>query len=165
MQPRPSIVALPVYPSPSGTLGRSWKLKLKRVALGLSWVTVVASNAAMWFYLGLRLQAMLEVDRKIPGVFVGGWTFLVLEAVVAVIMSEFELFLPLEGPALTTMTNQTAATSLWTTFTYRPSGSDPKMRLRGDANLPAVDVFIVSSGQSDQIVCFALSHSREKFLR
>lgn len=47
---------------------------------------------------------------------------------------------------------ETALTSLWSTFSYRTSGADPKMRLRGDANLPAVDVFVVSSGQTDQTV-------------
>ncbi|ORY91777.1 hypothetical protein BCR35DRAFT_316900 [Leucosporidium creatinivorum] len=126
---RPSIVALPVYPSPSGTLGRSWKLKARKVAVKLTWVTVVVSNASTWWYLSLRYSAMREVDGKIPGVFVGGWAFLVLETLVAIIMT---------------------LTSLWSTFSYRTSGADPKMRLRGDANLPAVDVFVVSSGQSDQ---------------
>lgn len=90
---RPSIVALPVYPSPSGTLGRSWKLKAKKVALGLSWITVVLSNAATWFYLALRIQAMIDVESKISGVFVGGWAFLVLETLVAVIMCEWSFFL------------------------------------------------------------------------
>lgn len=37
-------------------------------------------------------------------------------------------------------------------FSFRVSGNEPKMRLRGDANLPAIDVFVVSSGHSDQTV-------------
>lgn len=88
---RPSIVALPVYPSPSGTLGRSWKIKTRKVAVKATWVTVVASNAATWWYLALRYQAIKQVDDKIPGVFVGGWAFIVLETLVAIIMSEFDV--------------------------------------------------------------------------
>lgn len=88
---RPSIVALPVYPSPSGTLGRSWKLKARKVGVKVTWITVLASNAATWWYLSLRYQAMKEVDGKIPGVFVGGWAFVVLETLVAIIMSGFLL--------------------------------------------------------------------------
>jgi len=42
--------------------------------------------------------------------------------------------------------------SIWTVFTYRPRSTDPKLRLRGDHNLPSVDVFVVSSGQADQTV-------------
>lgn len=37
-------------------------------------------------------------------------------------------------------------------FSYKSTGSLPKFRLRGDLALPAVDVFIISSGQADQIV-------------
>lgn len=85
---RPSIVALPVYPSPSGTLGRSWKLKARKVAVKLCWVTALASVGATWWYLALRFIAMRDVDGKIPGVFVGGWAFLVLETLVAIILSE-----------------------------------------------------------------------------
>lgn len=89
---RPSIVALPVYPSPSGSLGRSWKVKGKRFAVKLSWITVLISATTTWYYLSLRYEAMKVVNDKMPGVFVGGWAFLVLESVVAAIMSEFGHF-------------------------------------------------------------------------
>lgn len=45
-----------------------------------------------------------------------------------------------------------AVHSLWTVFTYKGRSFEPKMRLRGDVNLPSVDIFIVSSGQTDQTV-------------
>jgi cellulose synthase/poly-beta-1,6-N-acetylglucosamine synthase-like glycosyltransferase len=50
------------------------------------------------------------------------------------------------------LTSLAAIHILWTTLTYRARTADPKMRLRGDSNLPSVDVFIVASGQADQTV-------------
>ncbi|GAA6041858.1 hypothetical protein JCM8097_004510 [Rhodosporidiobolus ruineniae] len=129
--PRPSIVALPVYPSPGGSVSRSFKTRIKKVATRLCILTGLLSIAATWLYLYVRLEAMRAVERKRPGIFVGGWAFLTLEAVVAFM---------------------TSVHILWTTLTYRARSSEPKMRLRGDANLPSVDVFIVASGQADQTV-------------
>ncbi|GAA6024201.1 hypothetical protein JCM10207_006779 [Rhodosporidiobolus poonsookiae] len=128
---RPSIVALPVYPSPGGSVSRSLKTRAKKIATRVAVLTGLCSIAATWLYLYLRLEAMRAVERKRPGIFVGGWAFLTLETVVAVMMSVH---------------------ILWTTLTYRSRTSEPKMRLRGDNNLPSVDVFIVSSGQADQTV-------------
>ncbi|GAA5825664.1 hypothetical protein JCM3770_005986 [Rhodotorula araucariae] len=128
---RPSIVALPVYPAPGGTLGRSYALRAKRWGTKAARVTVLLACAASWVYLWVRLDAMRQVERKRPGIFVGGWCYLALETVVALL---------------------TTVHSLWVVFTYRPRSSEPKMRLRGDNNLPSVDVFIVSSGQADQTV-------------
>ena len=42
--------------------------------------------------------------------------------------------------------------SIWTVLSYRPRSTEPKLRLRGNHNLPSVDVFVVSSGQADQTV-------------
>ncbi|KAK4056484.1 hypothetical protein OIO90_002331 [Microbotryomycetes sp. JL221] len=126
---RPSIVALPVYPSPSGTIGRSLKLKLKRLSTKLSWFTVLLSQAATWVYLWKRFEAMSIVEDRLPNAFVGAWCFLALETLLAVIMT---------------------ISSFWAVFTFRSSQDEPKMRLRGDSNLPAVDVFIVPSGQPDK---------------
>lgn len=50
------------------------------------------------------------------------------------------------------LTSTAAVHSLWTVFTYKGRSFEPKMRLRGDVNLPSVDIFIVSSGQTDQTV-------------
>ncbi|GAA5834224.1 hypothetical protein JCM11251_000575 [Rhodosporidiobolus azoricus] len=130
-QPRPSIVALPVYPSPGGSVSRSFKTRAKKIATKVCILTGFFAIAATWMYLYLRLEAMRAVERKRPGVFVGGWAFLTLETVVAFM---------------------TSIHILWTTLTYRSRTSEPKMRLRGDANLPSVDVFIVASGQADQTV-------------
>ncbi|GAA5864193.1 hypothetical protein JCM1840_006696 [Sporobolomyces johnsonii] len=131
LAPRPSIVALPVYPSPSGTVGRSFLPRAKKVASRVAILTALLSIAATGVYLGFRYSQMRSVERKMPGVFVGGWAFLVLETVVAAVM---------------------AVHTLYQVITYRARGAAPKMRLRGDQNLPAVDVFIVSSGQVDQTV-------------
>lgn len=128
---RPSVVALPVYPAPDGALGRSFKLRAKKVGSLLAWITVLAAYAATWLYISLRIDAMRQVERKRPGVFVGGWCFLALEILTAAMMTVH---------------------SLWTVFTYRGRSFEPKVRLRGDVNLPSVDVFIVSSGQADQTV-------------
>ncbi|BGP38888.1 hypothetical protein JCM10449v2_002826 [Rhodotorula kratochvilovae] len=128
---RPSIVALPVYPAPGGTLGRSFATRAKRWGVKAARLTVLLACAASWVYLWVRLDAMRQVERRRPGIFVGGWCYLALETVVALL---------------------TTVHSLWTVFTYRPRSSEPKMRLRGDNNLPSVDVFVVSSGQADQTV-------------
>ncbi|GAA5861864.1 hypothetical protein JCM8547_008578 [Rhodosporidiobolus lusitaniae] len=130
-QPRPSIVALPVYPSPGGSVSKSFKTRGKKIATRVCILTGLLAIAATWFYLYLRFEAMRAVERKRPKIFVGGWAFLALETVVAVM---------------------TSIHILWTTLTYRARTADPKMRLRGDANLPSVDVFIVASGQADQTV-------------
>ncbi|GJN89916.1 hypothetical protein Rhopal_002905-T1 [Rhodotorula paludigena] len=128
---RPSIVALPVYPAPGGTLGRSFKTRAKRWGTKAAYLTVLLACASSWLYLWFRLDAMRQVERKRPGIFVGGWCYLALELVVALM---------------------TTVHSLWVVFTYRSRSAEPKMRLRGDNNLPSVDVFIVSSGQADQTV-------------
>ncbi|GAA5986396.1 hypothetical protein JCM10908_003736 [Rhodotorula pacifica] len=128
---RPSVVALPVYPAADGTLGRNFKLRAKKLGSMLAIVTVLAAYAATWVYISLRIDAMRQVERKRPGVFVGGWAFLALETLVAAMMTVH---------------------SLWTVFTYRGRSFEPKMRLRGDVNLPSVDIFVVSSGQTDQTV-------------
>ncbi|GAA5851994.1 hypothetical protein JCM9279_007051 [Rhodotorula babjevae] len=128
---RPSIVALPVYPAPGGTLGRSFKTRAKKWATKVALVTVLLACASSWVYLWVRLGAMRIVERRRPGVFVGGWCYLALETVVTLLMTVH---------------------SIWTVFTYRPRSTDPKLRLRGDHNLPSVDVFVVSSGQADQTV-------------
>lgn len=85
---RPSVVALPVYPAPDGTLGRSFKMRAKKAGSIAAWVTVLAAYAATWVYISLRIDAMRQVERKRPGVFVGGWCFLALEILVATMMSE-----------------------------------------------------------------------------
>ncbi|KAG0662405.1 hypothetical protein C6P46_003351 [Rhodotorula mucilaginosa] len=128
---RPSVVALPVYPAADGTIGRTFKLRAKKVGSMVAMGTVLAAYAATWVYLSLRIDAMRQVERKRPGVFVGGWCFLALEILVAAMMTVH---------------------SLWTVFTYKGRSFEPKMRLRGDVNLPSVDIFIVSSGQTDQTV-------------
>lgn len=128
---RPSIVALPVYPAPSGSLAKSWKHSLKRACARLSWFTAVLSQVAVGLYMFKRYQSMLAVEAKLPGSFVAGWIFLAFESTCAEVMF---------------------CTVFYALFTYRAVTDEPKMRLRGDQNLPAVDVFVVSSGQSDQVV-------------
>lgn len=39
---------------------------------------------------------------------------------------------------------------MYQVFTYRNTVLDPKMRLRGDANLPAVDIFVVAGAGTDE---------------
>ena len=88
-----------------------------------------------------------------PNVFVGGWAFLVLETIVAVMIGKLFILTFLRKnyePDLTP--RETATHTIFTVVTYKPKGSAPKLRLRGDQNLPSVDVFIVSSGQADQTV-------------
>jgi hypothetical protein len=85
---RPSVVALPVYPAADGTIGRTFKLRAKKVGSMVAMGTVLAAYAATWVYLSLRIDAMRQVERKRPGVFVGGWCFLALEILVAAMMSE-----------------------------------------------------------------------------
>lgn len=85
---RPSVVALPVYPAADGTLGRSFKARAKKLGSAVAMVTVLAAYAATWVYISLRIDAMRQVERKRPGVFVGGWCYLALEIVVAAMMSE-----------------------------------------------------------------------------
>ncbi|BGO90549.1 hypothetical protein NBRC10512_005268 [Rhodotorula toruloides] len=128
---RPSIVALPVYPSPGGTLSKSFKTRAKKWGTKVAWLTVLLACASSWVYLYFRYDAMKLVERKRPGIFVGGWCYLALETIVALM---------------------TTVHSLWVVFNYRARSVEPKMRLRGDNNLPSVDVFIVSSGQADQTV-------------
>ncbi|GAA5868807.1 hypothetical protein JCM3774_003903 [Rhodotorula dairenensis] len=128
---RPSVVALPVYPAADGTLGRTFKVRAKKLGSAVAILTALAAYAATWVYISLRIDAMRQVERKRPGVFVGGWCYLALEILVAAMMTVH---------------------SLWTVFTYRGRSFEPKMRLRGDVNLPSVDIFIVSSGQTDQTV-------------
>lgn len=85
---RPSIVALPVYPSPNSN-GRAAKShRFKKVLRALSWLTVLVANAATGVYLGKRAEAVILVERKMPAVFVGAWCFLVLEIIVAVFVGE-----------------------------------------------------------------------------
>ena len=127
---RPSIVALPVYPAPSGALAKSWKYALKRACAKLSWFTAVLSQFAVGLYMYKRYQSMLAVEAKLPGSFVAGWVFLAFETTCAEVMF---------------------CTVFYAMLTYRLASDEPKMRLRGDQNLPAVDVFVVSSGQSDQV--------------
>jgi hypothetical protein len=86
---RPSIVALPVYPSPSSN-GQAAKLnRFKRALRFMSWLTVLVANAATGVYLGKRAEAVILVESKMPAVFVGAWCFLVLEIIVAVFVGEF----------------------------------------------------------------------------
>lgn len=152
-QPRPSIVALPVYPSPGGSVSRSFKTRTKKIATRVCILTGLATIAATWFYLWLRYHAMRTVEGKRPGIFVGGWAFLSLETVVAAMTCAFSRSRPPSPEMKLTVPFLDAAIHiLWTTLTYRARTADPKMRLRGDANLPSVDVFIVASGQADQTV-------------
>ncbi|KAK4706081.1 hypothetical protein P7C70_g120, partial [Phenoliferia sp. Uapishka_3] len=127
---RPSIVALPVYPAPSGSLAKSWKFKknLRKVGLGVSWFTLTISLGAMWVYLVARSEGMASVEARIPGRFWVGWVFLSVEFLIAVIVG---------------------IQAIYDVVTYRTSSGVPKLRLRGDKNLPAVDVFIICSGQQD----------------
>ncbi|GAA5927984.1 uncharacterized protein JCM15063_006051 [Sporobolomyces koalae] len=131
LAPRPSIVALPVYPPTSANSANSVTGKFKKAGAKVSILTALLSTAATGVYLAFRYQQLLSVERKMPNVFVGGWAFLALETIVAAMISIHTIF---------------------TVFTYKPKGSAPKLRLRGDQNLPSVDVFIVSSGQADQTV-------------
>lgn len=126
---RPSIVALPVYPAPNGSYAQSFKYKLKKFTSKLAWVSLLLWQIATWYYLSRRIEGMVRVERKIPNRFVTGWCFLATELVVSLCLGLH---------------------SIYSVFTYRPPSAAPKLRLRGDANLPAVDVFVVSSGQSDQ---------------
>ncbi|GAA5954985.1 hypothetical protein JCM3765_003152 [Sporobolomyces pararoseus] len=131
LAPRPSIVALPVYPPTSSSASRSMSNKAKKFGAKLSILTALLSTAATGLYLALRYKQLLDVERKMPNVFVGGWAFLVLETIVA---------------------GMIAVHTIFTVSTYKPKGAAPKLRLRGDQNLPSVDVFIVASGQADQTV-------------
>lgn len=152
---RPSIVALPVYPAPSGTLANSWKFKknLKKVGVVVSWVTLAGSMFGMWMYLGRRMEGMVEVEAKIPGRFAIGWVFLVIEYVVAAVVCELlsSISLRVRDGELT-KDRLVGTQAIWDVVSYRSLSSVPKLRLRGDKNLPSVDVFIVSSGQPNQIV-------------
>ncbi|GAA6060914.1 hypothetical protein JCM10212_003948 [Sporobolomyces blumeae] len=131
LAPRPSIVALPVYPPTSSSASRSISSRSKKLGAKASILTALVSTAATGVYLSLRYKQLLAVERRMPNVFVGGWAFLILETIVAVMI---------------------ATHTIYTVLTYKPKGSAAKLRLRGDQNLPSVDVFIVSSGQADQTV-------------
>ncbi|KDE07931.1 hypothetical protein MVLG_01840 [Microbotryum lychnidis-dioicae p1A1 Lamole] len=130
---RPSIVALPVYPSSVGTNGHSFPNGANKVAGAMTWLTVLLSTISTWIYLAQRLRSfrMVETDLSSALSLVSGWGFLAYETCIAVILT---------------------LSSLWTVYIYRSAASLPKLRLRGDINLPSVDVLIVSSGQPDQIV-------------
>lgn len=87
---RPSIVSLPIYPAPSGSLARSWKFKrnLKKVGVAASWVTLAASLGAHWAYLVKRSEGMAHVEASIPGRFWMGWIMLSVEFSIALIVGE-----------------------------------------------------------------------------
>ncbi|GAA5893362.1 uncharacterized protein JCM6883_007642 [Sporobolomyces salmoneus] len=131
LAPRPSIVALPVYPPTSSSSPANSTDRIKKVGSKVAIVTALLSTAATGVYLALRYRQLLNVEKKIPNVFVGGWAFIILETIVA---------------------GMIAIHTIFTVLTYKPKGSTPKLRLRGDQNLPSVDVFVVSSGQADQTV-------------
>lgn len=135
---RPSIVALPVYPAPNGTLAQSWRWRAKKTASYLTWITVSLMTASTIIYFYRRILDLIVVERKHPGLFVSGWIFMALEVTVAAFM---------------------VFSALYNVITYNNKAGEPKLRLRGDKNLPAVDVFIVSSGQSDQAVRLSLCFS------
>ncbi|SCV70713.1 BQ2448_3475 [Microbotryum intermedium] len=128
---RHSIVALPVYPSAVGTNSRSFKTRVKKIAGATTWLTVLLSTISTWIYLAQRLRLIRMVETDFSSAFVSGWGFLAYETCIAVILT---------------------VSSFWTVYTYRSPASLPKLRLRGDINLPSVDVLIVSSGQPDRIV-------------
>ncbi|GAA6008840.1 hypothetical protein JCM11491_003803 [Sporobolomyces phaffii] len=131
LAPRPSIVALPVYPPTSSAASRSIASQSKKLGAKAAIVTALLSTAATGVYLAFRYKQLLDVERKMPNVFVGGWAFLALETIVAAMIAIHTIF---------------------TVVTYKPKSSAPKLRLRGDQNLPSVDVFVVASGQTDQTV-------------
>ncbi|GAA5883218.1 hypothetical protein JCM16303_007310 [Sporobolomyces ruberrimus] len=131
LAPRPSIVALPVYPPTSSNNSRSVSNNSRKLGAKVSILTALLSTAATGVYLAFRYEQLLDVERKMPNVFVGGWAFLMLETIVAAMIAVHTIF---------------------SVLTYKPKGSAPKLRLRGDQNLPSVDVFIVASGQVDQTV-------------
>lgn len=89
LAPRPSIVALPVYPPTSSSSARSIKSQSKKVGAKAAIATCLLSTAATGVYLALRYRQLLDVERKMPNVFVGGWAFLVLETIVAAMIGQF----------------------------------------------------------------------------
>jgi len=94
LAPRPSIVALPVYPPTSSNSSRSMASKSKKIGAKAAIFTALLSTAATAVYLSLRYKQLLDVERKMPNVFVGGWAFLMLETIVAVMIGKhfFSLF-------------------------------------------------------------------------
>jgi hypothetical protein len=88
LAPRPSIVALPVYPPTSSSTSRSIATQSKKLGAKLSILTALLSTAATGVYLAFRYKQLLDVERKMPNVFVGGWAFLMLETIVAGMIGE-----------------------------------------------------------------------------
>ena len=97
---------------------------------------------------------MASVESDIPGRFWAGWVMLAVEFIILVIVGSFPTLawwiakrrerLRVVEPA--------GIQAIWDVVTYRSTSNLPKLRLRGDKNLPSVDVFIIASGQPDQIV-------------
>lgn len=62
--------------------------KSKKIGAKAAIFTALLSTAATAVYLSLRYKQLLDVERKMPNVFVGGWAFLMLETIVAVMIGK-----------------------------------------------------------------------------
>lgn len=98
-----TVSALPVYPSADGTMARSKSYRFKRFGVTLSIATGILAQVATWFYLVQRIESLIEVERRLPNVFVTGWAFLSVELLLAFLFSTsfsfFSLF-PLRSLSL-----------------------------------------------------------------
>lgn len=97
LAPRPSIVALPVYPPTSSNNSRSVSNNSRKLGAKVSMLTALLSTAATGVYLAFRYEQLLDVERKMPNVFLGGWAFLMLETIVAAMIGECSSLLSFPG--------------------------------------------------------------------
>lgn len=79
-------MALPVYPSPSGSLARSLSYRLKRLGTKFSFVTLLLAQVATALYFVKRIEALQIVEEQMPSVFLAGWIFLGVELLIAVLL-------------------------------------------------------------------------------
>lgn len=131
---RPSIVALPQYPTSPTAGSRTYasiKSIMRRRGHYFAWTTLIFSLLATWYYVAIRVENILAVHQLYPDAWSSAWVYLGLEVVVYALLS---------------------IKSVVSLVTYRAPNVRTKLRLRGDQNLPSIDVMIVSSGQSDQVV-------------
>lgn len=151
-----AMIALPHYPSPSGSLSQSFSYRFKKFTARLCIVTVLFWQLWTWTYIAARLVAMIAVEQSYPSTFIAGWGFLAVEIFVALTMGTLPSRLSVYA-STDSLLFAAGAHSVASVFTYSPAGSAPKFRLKGDSNLPTVDVLIIFSGQLDPVRLLSLS--------
>lgn len=92
------IIAVPRYPSPSGSLSQSWSFRFKIFTARLCIVTVLFWQLSTWSYIAARIVGMVAVEQAYPSTFIAGWGFLAAEIFVALTMGTLSFFASFSAP-------------------------------------------------------------------